>query len=129
MTSFYNLPNGEQTDDREEMEKAWEAEYKPLEEAFGMICVSSRYLDVFTFEDSRERHGVVRIPLWLARRIRVELEDEVCSVCGGEPLSISENFTCICGGKGTAYAEMQGLRKRVAQLERVIHDGSHNIAE
>ena len=41
--------------------------------------------------------------------------DEPCGVCSGKPLSSGRK--CICGGRGTLWAEAQGLRERVVDLE------------
>lgn len=34
---------------------------------------------------------------------------DVCSVCAGTGKPVS-GLPCICGGEGTAYAELQGFR-------------------
>ena len=43
---------------------------------------------------------------------------DVCSVCAGTGKPISGK-PCICGGAGTIYAELQGFRERVYDLEAV----------
>ncbi len=42
-------------------------------------------------------------------------EPEACGVCCGHPLASGRQ--CICGGLGTAVAEMQGLREELLQWE------------
>jgi hypothetical protein len=44
-----------------------------------------------------------------------EPSETPCNVCGGKPLA--GGHPCICGGRGTEWAEAQGLRERLTGLE------------
>lgn len=47
------------------------------------------------------------------------MEKDPCSVCGGTGKPVS-GLRCICGGKGTQAAEVDGLRQRIFDLERAL---------
>ena len=51
----------------------------------------------------------------------------LCSVCAGEGKPTS-GLECVCGGLGTADAEMHGLRMRVLELETLLDEAEDWVA-
>ena len=43
-----------------------------------------------------------------------------CSVCAGQGKPISGK-PCVCGGTGTIYGELQGIRRELIKADRVIN--------
>jgi hypothetical protein len=71
--------------------------------------------------DLSERDGAAILRLLADAKARAQQQEAElkrgvpCGVCGGQPLASGRE--CVCGGRGTEWAEAQGLRERVVDLE------------
>ena len=60
--------------------------------------------------------------------LKLTLTEPVCGVCVGNK-EYAKEINCICKGIGTQWAELEGIRECLADLEEVMQDHQRLVKE